>query len=290
MGGGNWGGVSFDPSLGYVFVNTTNMGGIGHLVAGTAGAPMAYRNQRAYERFLDQDHYPCQKPPWGELAAVNTKTGDVAWKVPLGNFDELRAQGLENTGTPNVGGSIATAGGLVFIAATNDSRMRAFESSTGRELWTARLDATGNATPITYLGRNGKQYVAIAAGGPAHLRNVGDMSSNSADSIMVFALDADGPDQPARDVTSRAPADAGESAASDTASAVLPDVEGKALVMRICGKCHGVETFAQTRMSRQEWKLEVEGMVARGAEGTKDEIRRVEDYLAKNLGHAAARQ
>jgi mono/diheme cytochrome c family protein len=140
------------------------------------------------------------------------------------------------------------------------------------------------------MGRNGKQYVVIAAGGPAHLRNIGDMSGNSADSIMAFALGAGGPDEPAREVTSSAPADAVDGAASDTASAVLPEAEGKALVMRICGKCHGVETFAQTRMSRQEWKLEVEGMVARGAEGTKDEIRRVEDYLARNLGRAAARR
>jgi quinoprotein glucose dehydrogenase len=73
-------------------------------------------------------------------------TGEIAWKVPLGNYDELAPQGRTNTGTPNVGGAIATAGGLVFIAATNDSRMRAFSSKTGAELWSAKLDASGNAT------------------------------------------------------------------------------------------------------------------------------------------------
>ena len=101
--------------------------------------------------------------------------------MALGNFEELGAQGLKDTGTPNVGGTIATAGGLVFVAATNDARLRAFDSRNGKELWAGRLDATGNATPITYLGRDGQQYVAIAAGGPAHLRNVGDTSGNAAD-------------------------------------------------------------------------------------------------------------
>jgi glucose dehydrogenase len=94
------------------------------------------------------------------------KTGDIAWKVPLGNFDELLPQGFKKTGTPNVGGSIATAGGLVFVAATNDSSIRAFDSRTGEELWLTKLEASGNATPVTYLGSDGNQYVVIAAGGP----------------------------------------------------------------------------------------------------------------------------
>ena len=100
--------------------------------------PCAYRNESGYARFLDQDRYPCQQPPWGELTAVNANTGDIAWKVPLGSFRELEAQGLKNTGTPNVGGTIATAGGLVFVAATNDATFRAFDSRTGKELWSAR--------------------------------------------------------------------------------------------------------------------------------------------------------
>lgn len=276
MGGGNWGGVSFDPLLGYVFVNTSNMGAIGHIAPAPPGSPMPYRNESGYARFLDPEHYPCQQPPWGELSAVDTATGDIAWRVPLGNFDELASQGLHHTGTPNVGGPIATAGGLVFIAATNDARLRAFDSRTGKELWAGRLDAAGNATPITYQGSDGQQYVVIAAGGPAHLRNVGDTSSNSADTLIAFSLNGREPEA-APLVTHLAPATAPASGAE------LPEGEGKPLVQRICGQCHGVGTFAGNRMSRNEWQAVVTDMVARGASGTPEELRVVVDYLAAHL-------
>ncbi len=145
MGGGNWGGVSVDPALGYIFVNTSSLGGTGQMAKSPAGAPMPYRNEGGYTRFLDQDQFPCQQPPWGELTAVNANTGDIAWRVPLGSYDAVEAMGLKNAGASNMGGSIATAGGLVFIAATTDSKFRAFDSKTGKELWMARLDATGDA-------------------------------------------------------------------------------------------------------------------------------------------------
>ena len=90
-------------------------------------------------------------------------------------------------GTPNVGGTTVTAGRLIFVAATNDSKFRAFNSRTGEELWSVKLEASGNATPITYQGRSGKQYVVIVAGGPAHLRTVGN-TANNADSVVAFAL------------------------------------------------------------------------------------------------------
>jgi len=125
MGGGNWGGVSFDPQLGYIYVNTSSLGGAGQMVKSAAGAPMPYRNTGGYTRFIDQDQYPCQKPPWGELSAVNANTGDIVWRKTLGGYDELEAQGFKNAGAPNMGGSIVTAGGLVFIAATTDSKFRA---------------------------------------------------------------------------------------------------------------------------------------------------------------------
>jgi quinoprotein glucose dehydrogenase len=281
MGGGNWGGVSFDPALGYVFVNTSNMGAIGHMTPAPPGSPVPYRNESGYARFLDPDHYPCQQPPWGELSAVDTATGEIAWKVPLGNFDELEAQGLKNTGTPNVGGTIATAGGLVFVAATNDARLRAFDARNGRELWAGTLDATGNATPITYLGRDGQQYLAIAAGGPAHLRNVGDNSANTADTVIAFSLAGREPE--AAPLVSRMARPAPRTGAAATVSVELPEAEGKPVVQRICGQCHGVATVAQSRMSRDEWQAEVADMVARGAIGTPEELRMVVDYLAKNL-------
>ena len=187
MGGGNWGGVSFDPKLAYIFVNTTNMGGIGHMVPTPPGSPVPYRNESAYARFLDQDQYPCQQPPWGQLSAVNANTGDVAWQVPLGSFDELTSEPYKNGGAPNVGGSIATAGGVLFIGATNDAYFRAFDSRTGQLLWSIKLNAIADSSPMTFQGRDGHQYVVIAAGGPAHLRNVGN-SLNAGDSIVAFSL------------------------------------------------------------------------------------------------------
>jgi quinoprotein glucose dehydrogenase len=99
---------------------------------------------------------------------VNANTGDIAWRVPLGSFEELDAKGVPKTGTPNMGGSIATAGGLVFIAATVDARFRAFDSRTGKELWVTNLATDAQSTPITFEGKNGKQYVAVMASGSVH--------------------------------------------------------------------------------------------------------------------------
>ncbi len=183
IGGANWAGVSFDPKLGYIFVNFSNLGQMGQMVPTPPGSPMPYRNTLAYSRFVDKDGYPCNQPPWGELAAVDTRTGDIAWRVPLGSYAELEAKGLKNTGATNLGGGISTAGGLVFIGASNDQHFRAFDSRTGKMLWDTRLEADGNATPITYRGANGKQYVVIVAGGPGHLRR-----GPSSDSVVAFAL------------------------------------------------------------------------------------------------------
>lgn len=289
MGGGNWGGVSFDPGLAYVFVNTTNMGGIGHMVPAPAGTPMPYRNETAYARFLDQDGYPCQQPPWGELSAVNANSGDIVWRVSLGGFGDFDNEQYRKGGSPNVGGSVATAGGLVFIAATNDLKFRAFDSRTGREVWSTRLDATGNATPATYLGRDGRQYVVIAAGGPDHLRNVGDNSNNASDSLIAFALGTGKPaaEQITEKVTPKA-LPGNKQSASLGPEATLPDGQGKALVTRVCGSCHGVGTFSRSRMTRQEWEAVVKDMVQRGAEANQAETAAIIDYLTKYLGKRRA--
>jgi quinoprotein glucose dehydrogenase len=118
-----------------------------------------------YHKFLDLDGYPAVEPPWGTLNAINLNTGEYAWKVPLGEYPELTAQGIRNTGTENYGGPVVTAGGLVFIAATNfDKKIRAFDKSTGKQLWEASLPFSANATPITYSVA-GRQYVVIYASG-----------------------------------------------------------------------------------------------------------------------------
>ena len=287
MGGGNWGGVSFDPRLGYVFVNTSNLGTISQMAPADAGAPVAYRNAGAYARFVDQDRYPCQQPPWGELTAVDVNSGDIAWRVPLGSFPELEAAGLKNWGAPNVGGTIATAGRLIFVAATNDARLRAFDSRTGRELWSGALDATGNATPITYAGPSGRQFVAIAAGGPGHLRNVGNMASDHADTIIAFAL-SDAPAATPTAVTAPGPARPApvRSAATPVtalAPTELPADPGRDVVLRTCTGCHAVQAFSGARLSAIEWELIVADMRLRGARATDDEARAVVSYLSKHL-------
>jgi len=120
-----------------------------------------YRSQ--IDRFLDPDGYPAVKPPWGTLSAIDLNTGKYLWKIPLGEYRELAAQGMTNTGCENYGGPVVTAGGLVFIGATNyDGKLRAFDKATGELLWQTTLPASGNATPATYEV-NGRQFVVIAA-------------------------------------------------------------------------------------------------------------------------------
>jgi glucose dehydrogenase len=185
LGGATWSGVSFDPALGYIFVNTNETGAVGWMAEQPKGSPVRYKRTSSageYARFWDANLWPCQKPPWGLLHAIDVNTGDIAWRVPLGITEELEAKGIHNTGAPNIGGAIATAGGLVFIAATNDSRFRAFDSRTGKEVWTVKIDGSGHATPITYMGGNGKQYVVIAAGGGGYF------GSPPADALIAFSL------------------------------------------------------------------------------------------------------
>ncbi len=118
-----------------------------------------------YHKFLDPEGYPAVLPPWGTLNAINLNTGDYVWKIPLGEYPDLALRGQNKTGTENYGGPIVTAGGLVFIGATNfDKKFRAFDKSTGALLWETTLPFAGNATPVTYE-INGRQYVVIAAGG-----------------------------------------------------------------------------------------------------------------------------
>jgi len=133
-----------------------------------------------YNRFLDSDGYPGIKPPWGTLNAVDLNSGKLLWKVPLGEYTELSKKGIPPTGTENYGGPLVTKGGLVFIAATKDEKIRAFDKASGKVLWEAPLPAAGYATPATYMV-NGRQYVVIACGG-------GKIGSRSGDSYVAFAL------------------------------------------------------------------------------------------------------
>jgi quinoprotein glucose dehydrogenase len=134
-----------------------------------------------YNKFLDPDGYPAVEPPWGTLNAINLDTGDIQWRIPFGEFPELAARGMGNTGTENYGGPVVTAAGLLFIGATNhDRKFRAFDKLTGKLLWETTLPASGNATPAMYeVG--GRQFIVIAAGG-------GKSKSPSGGTYVAFAL------------------------------------------------------------------------------------------------------
>jgi quinoprotein glucose dehydrogenase len=181
QGGANWGGGSFDPASRYFFVNASNLGQVEQLSRREDGTFTTAGP--ASGRFSDREHnLMCQQPPWGTLTAINVDTGEIAWQSTLGVTDAL-PEAKSRTGRPNVGGSIVTAGGLVFIGATDDSRFRAFDARTGAELWAVKLAASAHATPITYQGKDGKQYVAVVATGGSFLD-----SPIESDALNVFAL------------------------------------------------------------------------------------------------------
>lgn len=199
-GGVNWGGTSFNPQLGYLFVSTNELGQVAGLRDRAPDATAA-RSDGVGNRVHPEGPYdsvpgggrfsvpgpanqqlPCQEPPWGQLAAVDVNTGEVAWQVPLGVTESLPAD-KQLTGRPGNGGSIATAGGLVFVGATDDGRFRAFDARSGREVWTVTLPGAAEATPMTYEGADGRQYVVIAATGGGFFGN-----PVTGDELLAFAL------------------------------------------------------------------------------------------------------
>lgn len=203
----NWGGVSVDPARGLMTVNSSTMPFVGRLVpraeADARGAapygetprvkpPEGVRPPMAQQGtpyglelapFLSPIGFPCQSPPWGMLTAVDLRTRSKLWERPFGTTKGLAPFGLSlPVGIFNLGGSVMTAGGVIFIGAATDGYFRAFETASGRELWRSELPAGGQATPMTYLGADGRQYVVIFAGGHGSLR------TKRGDHLVAYAL------------------------------------------------------------------------------------------------------
>lgn len=198
----SWSGASFDPVHRVLVANANNVPWLTRLIPresrdgkgkrqvledygllGQIGTPYLYKTQA----MLSVLGMPCLQPPWGELIAIDMNTSRLIWRKPLGTVRDNGPFGIPSRlpitmGVPNAGGSIITAGGLVFIGAATDRYLRAFDLKTGRELWRKSLPAAANATPISYIARNGRQYIVVAAGGHGYL------GSKAGDYLLAFAL------------------------------------------------------------------------------------------------------
>lgn len=195
IGGVNWGSAAYDPARHLLIADVNNIVAFAKLIPRAAYTPQYRAGQMPnrisgefapqrqtpyalYRSFLmaPDPHLPCNQPPWGSVVALDLFTGKIAWSVPLGTLIPV-----QHTGTPNLGGPIATAGGLVFTSAAMDDKLRAFDSSTGKEIWSTDLPAGGQATPMTFM-LGGKQYVVICAGGH------GKLGTKLGDAVIAYAL------------------------------------------------------------------------------------------------------
>jgi competence ComEA-like helix-hairpin-helix protein len=277
LGGGNWNGLAYDANLGLVFTNVMNLGQVASMRLREDPAT----GQQTYDRttpwggtigrfWNPENKIPCSAPPFGELVAVDVNAGEIAWKVPLGFVEPLKAKGVADTGALNIGGPIVTASGLVFVGASTDKRFRAFDSRSGQQLWETALEASVHSVPMTFMGKDNRQYVVVAAGGGSFL------GSPPGSKIVAFAL--------AGASSTMTQTRAATAAPTSSEAGALPPGEGRESVLKMCSGCHGLPTAVARRRTRAEWQGMVEAMSGLGAPGDAADISSTVEYLAWRFG------
>jgi quinoprotein glucose dehydrogenase len=289
--GGVWGGISFDPATSYIFVNSTNSAAYNYVFPDDGKSPgpssSGYRTLSAFTKWMDPYGLPCIQPPWGEMLAVNGNTGEIAWRVPLGKAEVYRELG-EHSGFINYAGSLVTAGGLLFMGGTtmacsqcktDEPVIRALDSRTGLEVWRARLSAGTKSNLMTYMGRNGRQYlVATSSGRP-----------DTDIAMVAFALAR--PGDPPVDVNAAPlpPSALGRALASSAGSSGVTRVEdlpagpGRDEVAKNCSLCHAITSVTATPRTLDGWNTSVQDMRARGAQLDDATAERITRYLATHF-------
>ena len=298
-GGVNYSGGAFDRDLGLFVVNVNNLGQPMRIVPDEHGGYTNAGPLAGTVRFWNPEkHLPCTEPPWGELVAIDINSGTIAWRSILGVTDSFPA-GKQRTGRPGLGGPIVTAGGLTFIGATDDSRFRAFDTKTGREIWTYRLPAAAESIPITYTDEHRKQYVAIVATGGGLIR-----APLLSDELISFKLDDGTGEEP--NIVQASPNPLSSKPLAPEAAWIIQDPRTKSLLrrqaaslplgpgrdvtIRACSSCHGLDTFTSLRLSPREWTNVVQTMSAKGAAATPSELRMIQSYLSHAFPRANAEE
>jgi quinoprotein glucose dehydrogenase len=297
--GGVWGGVSVDPRSNTLFVNVSQVASYvlvtpddGKKQGG--GPPTAgYRTEDAFTKFMDPNGYPCIQPPWGEMIAISGNTGDILWRSPLGKAEVYGDLGA-HTGMLTYGGTLATAGGLVFVGGANmacsqckhdEPVVRAYDAKTGLQVWTGRLSAAPKANVMTFVGKSGRQYIVTSSSGRPGVDPT----------LVAFALPR--PGEKAIDIRPAAPwpsvlnRPASAAAAAPVAIARvqdLPDGPGKADVGAACTACHSLATVTAARADAAGWATTVATMKSRGAQIDAAQEKRIVAYLAAHFGAGTA--
>lgn len=289
--GGVWSGVSIDTRSNTIFVSVTNQVGYNFLVPddGKVKGPSTSGivTDQAFTKWLDPHGLPCIQPPWGELVAVNGNTGDIMWRNTLGAAEVYRELGA-HTGMINIGGSVATKGGLVFIGATSmglgqlqydDPSLRAFDSATGLEVWKGRLPAGMDSAPMSFVGKSGRQYIVVTASA----RPETDIA------LIAFALPRPGetpvdinpaPLHPSRLGVAAPPARRNAATRIED----LPAGTGRDDVAKACTACHSLGTVTATPRTAGGWNNTVAEMRGRGAKIDDAAAKRITDYLSAHFG------